>query len=80
MHIVKHNLLKGLKEILLEIKGSELFSLEEFISKLPKTVDCKNSHHQIGMGTNPNEMLTKHFPNFAPDKTDTDHIHISDLN
>lgn len=56
MHVVEHDLLEGVQEILLEIEGHEFFTFEEFVSELSQTVDSENGHHEVGMGADPDKV------------------------
>ena len=80
MQIVQHYPLKGFEEIFLEVEASEFFLDQELVGKLTERIDSEDCHHQICVGTNPDEMLAEHLPDFSPHESDSSHVQICNLN
>ena len=76
MQVVQHDLVERLQEVFLEIETSKLLFNQELISQLSERVNRKQSHHDIRMRSNFDEMLTQHLPDFGPHEPDSCHVQI----
>ena len=80
MDVVQDNPFKWLQEILLEIEARELLLYQKLVCQLSKTVHRVDSHEVVFMRADPDKVLAEHLPYLTPDKSDSSHVQISDLN
>ena len=76
---MQHYCFKRLQKVFLEVIVAELLFEEELVSQLSEWVDSIEGDIEILMRANCIEMLAQWLPNLLPNKSDSAHVKIGDL-